>query len=97
MTKVLKSGISLQGKPLVKEEIDLIDVKVPFLIVKNLTDWMNEEVLVNVFQEMACSEVKSVALLDNSAAKLTFADPNGTFKKNSDVLFSIVYVTKKSL
>jgi len=77
LTTILKSNIFLRGKLLVKEEIDLMNVKVPYLLVKNLEDWMEEDILTQFFQEITSNEVKSFALLNDTTAKLTFADPNG--------------------
>ena len=77
--ELMSAEISLRKKqPLIKEEIDLMEIKIPYLIVYGLEDWMSHEVIEEHFQEITKEKVLSVLLSDDAVtATVKFVDPKG--------------------
>ena len=77
--ELMSAEISLRrNQPLVKEEIDLMEIKIPYLIVCDLEDWMSDEIIEEHFQEVTKEKVQSVVLSDDAAtATVKFVDPKG--------------------
>ena len=77
--ELMSEEISLRrNQELVKEEIDLMEVKLPYLIVYGLEDWMSDEIIEEHFQYVTQEKVQSVVLSDDAAtATVKFVDPKG--------------------
>ena len=77
--ELMSAEISLRrNQPLIKEEIDLMEIKIPYMKVYGLEDWMSHNVIEEHFQEVTKEKVQCVVLSDDAAtATVKFVDPKG--------------------
>ena len=77
--ELMSAEISLRtNQPLIKEEIDLMEIKIPYLIVYGLENWMSHDVIEDYFKKVTKEKVQSVVLSDDATtATVKFVDPKG--------------------
>ena len=77
----MKTDVSLRRNQqvLIKEHINLLDVKTPYLLVNGVYDWMTEEVIMDHFASITEEKVDTVVIVDGTTAEVAFNNPKGSY------------------
>ncbi len=91
LEKLLSSSISLSRKlkkkpPVVMVKIDLVDIKLFYLTVKGLEEWMDEDMVRDHFKAEAKGEDMESVVIKDGTAVIKFARPRGTVEEISFVI-----------
>ena len=78
ISHVLSKSHTIRKCPITVEEIDLLQVWQPYLIVKGFPSFVNDQMLSQHFKgEAGGAEVESVEIVEGSEARIFYMDPIG--------------------